>query len=115
MENNQTSSFADRRKYPRHRLDTQVGILEDGAFSFETSVEIGEGGMQLRTFKPLPVGRQVEIRFFLPNGPFVSVTGEVVYNYEPNTREYFAGIRFINVAPEVADSIRAYGQLVSVL
>jgi hypothetical protein len=111
MQNNHESSFAEKRRFKRHPLNTQVGILDRGAFSFETSVEISEGGMQLQVFKPLIVGQRVEVRFFLPNGPFVAATGEVVYIYEPNTRQYHAGIRFLNIPEEVAEAIRAYGSL----
>lgn len=110
MQNNQNAPFTEKRRHKRHPLDTQVGILDRGAFSFETSVEISEGGMQLKTFKPLAVGERIEIRFFLPFGPFVSATCEVVYNYEPHLRQYYAGLRFVEIAPELVSSIRTYGE-----
>lgn len=100
-------SYTQRRRFKRHKMDSRVAILDNQAFRFERALEISEGGMLIQSYQPVHLGRPLEVQFFLPNGTFVSMSGEVAYILGPNSREYFVGIRF-RANPPAQQAIRDF-------
>jgi hypothetical protein len=89
-------NFEKKRAFQRRKVTTKVAMLCKGQFSFEKGVEIGEGGMLLRTSKHLTPGDRMELNFQVPGGGFVTGQAEVLYMLEPSPGEFFFGIRFVD-------------------
>lgn len=104
-----TSNFAESRRHPRCKLEMLVGVIRNGKFGFEYSMQIGEGGMLLEIFTEAKVGDQVEVSFFMPpKGELILVKGEVVYSIEPTPGRFLAGVRFTNASSTTQDLIRKF-------
>jgi c-di-GMP-binding flagellar brake protein YcgR len=108
MDDKPQTQHHQRRRYRRRKFSTPVGLWVGERFAIEKAVEISEGGALLRVQKPLETGRVYELQFFLPEGGFISAQAEVVYQLEPNTSEYYLGIRFINIPLRFQTLIREF-------
>ncbi|MEZ0392423.1 MAG: PilZ domain-containing protein [Pseudobdellovibrionaceae bacterium] len=105
-----SSHNIQRRRFPRQRIEAQVGVLKQSSFMIEKALEVSEGGMLLQSSQKMEIGQQLEVRFFLPNGAFVCAQSEVAYLLKPEPHYAFAGLRFTEVSHEVQVSIRCFVQ-----
>jgi hypothetical protein len=86
-----------------------VGVIRNGQFGFEYSMQVSEGGMLLGVFNRFEVGEIIEISFFMPpTGEVILIRGEVAYCIEPEPHKYFAGVRFLDATPASLAAIRHY-------
>lgn len=104
-----TSKYTDSRRHPRCKLEMLVGVIRNGKFGFEYSLQIGEGGMLLELFSPAKLGEQIEVSFFMPpKGELILVKGEVVYCLEPVAGRCLVGVRFTNATAAIQSLIRKF-------
>lgn len=100
MENQgeQKSSFADRRKFPRIEVSTQVSysVIIPSA---ETGVtkDLSQGGMSLEVKMKLAVGSILRLEFDLPGEPpeHITALGRVQWQVTQSTGMYATGIKFL--------------------
>lgn len=75
------SDPADRRATPRVAIEVDVSVGGGGRVATGVSGDVSVGGLYVSTYRPLPEGTRVSVRFRLPNG---HVTGSGVVRW---TRE----------------------------
>lgn len=90
----------DRRQHKRFRTSLHVAVANNYSLAFETAIEVGQGGMLLRTHGLPILNQNLELRFFLPNKEFVFIKGEVVYRLK-HENQYYAGVRFTSNSAEL--------------
>lgn len=108
MSNDGLSPFHEQRRYRRGRLETAVAVTCRGQFLVQNCVNVSEGGLLLRVFSRYLVGDIIEVGMFVPGGQFVKAVGEVAYVMETSPGEYYAGVRFIEIASTNQIAIRDY-------
>lgn len=98
----------------RHRAYRRVAVrcgcwLEhEQATIFGTTVDLGQGGLFLRTALPMPPGKAVRITLCLPGSETVVADGEVVRAVAPHDGDRPGlGVRFEQL-PEGEDSLHAF-------
>jgi hypothetical protein len=102
----------NRRRVPRRSFFAPVGLLLAGRYTVERSFQVGEGGMMIsiggQGSLP-PVGQQVVLSFFVPNGALVLVRG-TVRNQIPADREnpIRFGVEFMNLGFQAKREIRNF-------
>ncbi len=94
----------DRRVEPRVDVDLEVHYRTAQEFMAAYLRNISGGGLFIRSQQPLPLNREVQVRFTLPgiSRPF-TVRGVVVWTTPFPSRSSFPsgmGIKFLNLDPE---------------
>jgi hypothetical protein len=104
LENTDQKPERFTRRFPRRRFTQNTGLLNLGTYSIVLSLEIGEGGILIRSDHHLEVGHHVVVNFFISEKGFITVTGEVRYKME----ESIFGLKFTNLPFESKRFIRDY-------
>ncbi len=79
--------LVDRRRQPRAPINIRIDYQTVDAFFSEFASNINQGGLYIKTNKPLPPGTQLNIQFLLPNNTRpIQVVGEVVWVNEKTTK-----------------------------
>jgi uncharacterized protein (TIGR02266 family) len=101
-------SQTDRRQ--GDRISIQMWVEESGpeGMYFQRASNLSEGGIFLERTVPHPIGTQVMLEFKLPDqGPTIRVQAQIV-NVPTADGELGMGLRFIELAPEIAARIRRF-------
>jgi c-di-GMP-binding flagellar brake protein YcgR len=86
--------MANRRRYPRVPLATQIYCQECMSVAF--SRDLSQGGMFIETHDPARVGSEVTVRFHLGDGgPIVVALAEVKYSIA----KLGMGVEFVEMSP----------------
>ena|SRR3989338_9319581 len=98
-------------KVPLRRMERKKSTEE--AFQTFYSENISEGGVFLRTEKPLKVGTMLDLHFSLPNSPrMIYAKGKVIWTVEsrqPDPEKPMGmGVQFIEIVDEFRGIIRDY-------
>jgi type IV pilus assembly protein PilZ len=109
-----TAPPVERRREPRAPVNIRIDYQTVDAFFSEFASNINQGGLYIKTAKPLPPGTPLKIQFLLPNkGRPIQVRGEVVWVNEKTTKGINPGmgIRFEDLdaeaKAEINDLVRA--------
>ncbi len=62
----------EHRAHPRATVTVAIGLESESHFFAGLSGDISEGGVFVQTYRDLPVGSDVEIRFDLPDGELMA-------------------------------------------
>jgi type IV pilus assembly protein PilZ len=92
---------ADRRQSPRVPVTLELSYFSEGQLARDLVTDLSEGGLFVRTRKPLPIGTEVALQLELPSG-VTRLHGRVVWLR--NAAEDGMGIAFVG---EVPPTIRA--------
>lgn len=112
MANSGLTNFTESRIHPRCKLEMLVGVIRNGKFGFEYSMQISEGGMLLEMYSPCQVGEHIEVSFFMPPaGELILVKGEIAYCLEPTPGRGLAGVRFLNASAGTQAIIRKFVEM----
>jgi type IV pilus assembly protein PilZ len=102
----------ERREQPRVEVELEVHYRTVQEFAAAYIHKISGGGIFIRTQQPLPLNKEVYIRFTLPGIPrTVEVRGLVVWTNPAPSRSGFPsgmGIKFLDLDPEVAKLIAQF-------
>ena len=102
----------DRRASPRKSIEVDIGLQSDSNFFTGFTTDISSGGLFVATYDAPEVGHVVNLNFHLPNGPVMSVDGEVRWTREYNESSPDippgVGVRFIHLSADDARQINAY-------
>ncbi|MBN2340684.1 MAG: TIGR02266 family protein [Deltaproteobacteria bacterium] len=111
-----TPEHDERRSAPRKAIEADIGMQSDSNFFTGFSTDISSGGLFIATYDMHTIGTLVNLNFRLPNGPVISVDGEVRWSREYNETTPDTppgvGVRFLNLDPQEASQINAYMQSV---
>lgn len=108
MEAEFQDSAQARRKYPRRELHKSIGVLSRGNFFIAQSVELGEGGMSLKSEMILNDSSLVILCFQVPGEGFVSVRAKVCSTQKEETGMVIHGLSFENLTFSGKREIRAF-------
>jgi len=89
-----------RRRFPRRRYSSPVGILFAGRYQVRHGFEISEGGMLCELFDSAQDQSPVVLSFYVPGRDFVTVRGVVVYVKPPSEKmggQASMGVKFQNL------------------
>lgn len=108
FEPNKESSLG-RRRVPRRAFDGVVGVLALGEYVTERAYQIGEGGMMIGSSRPLVIGQNLVLSFYLPNSNPIVVHG-VLRNIVPadNKNPIRYGLEFVKLNFQNKREIRNY-------
>ncbi len=87
----------ERRREPRAPVNLRIDYQTVDAFFSEFASNINQGGLYIKSTRPLPPGTRLNIQFLLPNNSRpIQVSGEVVWVNEKTTKGINPGmgIRF---------------------
>ncbi len=105
----QEKTYIRRRRVPRRGFDHAVGLLIGGDYRIFQAIEVGEGGVAIRSEMRLPVGQLMVITFKLPEAPPIIVRGIVRYQQTiANSNDVKLGVEFLNLGFDCKRSIRSY-------
>jgi uncharacterized protein (TIGR02266 family) len=96
------------RAYRRVAVRCGCWLEHEQATVFGTTVDVGRGGLFLRTALPMPAGVTVRVTLRLPGSETVVADGKVVRTVASNDRDRPGlGVRFERL-PEGEDSLSAF-------
>jgi uncharacterized protein (TIGR02266 family) len=102
----------ERRSAPRKTIEVDIGVQSDSNFFTGFTTDISTGGLFVATYDAPEVGHVVNLNFHLPDGPVMSVDGQVRWSREYNESSPDippgVGVRFIHLSSEDAREINAY-------
>lgn len=101
-----------KRLHPRAQVNRPGRIrIGNGPESNTQLIDISETGAALFYSKPVPVGTDVELRFYLNTGVKIACTtyGKVRH-YSAVGESHVLGMEFTHFEPETVDAIRQYIQ-----
>ena len=97
-----------KRQYPRKKFTKPVAFLSQGVSQVAQGIEIGEGGVSFQTDFLLNENHPVVVNFFIPNGGFFTLRGDVRSSVKDSQGKIIYGLSFIEVSLSLKRQIRAY-------
>jgi uncharacterized protein (TIGR02266 family) len=95
----------NRRASPRVALGVPVSYRAGQTIAGAVTLDVGKGGLAIRTMNPLAVGTDVRLKFRLPNAPAdIDAAGRVAWS----DRKVGMGVQFEQVAPEDQSAIDTF-------
>ena len=99
--------FEERRKYPRYLIVLPLEYWQnDDACRGGMVGNLSEGGLLIYSFHDMPVGKELNVRVFFPNGyefDGIRVNGKIVWkdlHCDTNWKGYKYGIEFVRMSEE---------------
>jgi PilZ domain len=109
---NHPAYFEERRRYPRYSISLPFEYWQtDGACRGGIVGNLSEGSLLIYSLQDMPVGEELNIRIFYPNGyefDGIRVTGKIVWegpHYETDWKGYRYGIEFIRISAEDSEKL----------
>jgi len=99
----------EKRDAPRTLIKIQINIESEGAYLYDYSWDMGEGGIFISTEKPLSVGETVKLKFILPEVlEEVEATGKVAWVNPPGSVDPppGMGVKFVDLSEEMRNHIQ---------
>lgn len=95
-------SFADdRRSSPRIAIEAELGFQSETNFFNGFSEDLSDGGLFIATYNVLPIGREITVKFGLPEGREITADALVVWVREPHGDvSPGMGVRFLDLDDE---------------
>lgn len=109
-----TASYEDQREHVRVDLEAAVDFESESNFYTGLTQNISTGGLFLATNKLLPIGASLRLKFTIPGRrDAIETEAEVRWVKQMSSLERVEGsqgmgLRFVSLAPEVADAIDAF-------
>jgi len=98
----------DRRAHRRARLDLPVLVETEDRSATTRSVDLGAGGISVRTSLPLTEGERVSVYLELPIGVAVETQAEVV-----RRQDDVVALRFVDAPREAVIAVRSFCRISS--
>lgn len=109
------SKRADQRKAPRVDYEVEVDVASEDNFFTGFIQNISSGGLFIHTHDPLPIGRELNVRFTVPTIPG-PITARAVVRW---VRPYAShapdsvpgmGVQFLDILP--GEAVRAINEFI---
>lgn len=95
------------RNHKRYSVQKIVAYQEDGKNFLTLTVDLGLGGMRIKTHSTLPAGKYQPFNLVLGSDS-VRVTGRIVHNGTLRGRQKVAGIQFMGLSRHGRQSLKDY-------
>ena len=89
------------KRRPRRLLSAPLGCLALGEYTMESTVEIGEGGLMMKTLRRFANGSRILLNFYIPGGEILVVPANIVWcrtNEEERINYYGVEFRELDFA-----------------
>jgi hypothetical protein len=86
-----------RRSDRRYSVSKIVSYRREGRSFLTLTMDLGLGGMKIKTPRKLPEGEQLDFKLILVNGP-ISLKGKVVYSCSLRDRGSVSGVQFMRLS-----------------
>ena len=86
-----------RRSHQRYSIPKIASYRHEGKSFLTLTMDLGLGGMKIKTPHKLPEGEQLDFKLVLVNDS-ISLKGKVVYSGSLRDRESVSGVQFIRVS-----------------
>ena len=100
MSEDQPPSYSERRSFPRHPIEVDIGFFSESNFYAGLTQDISEGGLFVATRQVLPVGTEVNVTFTLPGVREIRADGIVAWQRDPLHGDPGMGIQFNHLEAE---------------
>lgn len=97
----------EKRKYPRRFFLARVGVMIQGSYFIEKSLELGEKGMMFETSVALRSLENMVISFVIPGGYVVMTRAQVRYQIKQGSTAR-VGVEFTNITFEDRRKVRDF-------
>jgi type IV pilus assembly protein PilZ len=100
----------NKRESPRIATNIEIKFREKGSFLRSYMLNVNNGGLFLKTEKPLPIDAEVTMQIQLPDDKEVmAVEGRVVWtNAKSKAFPVGMGIQFTKITPEHQEKVKAF-------
>ena len=100
----------NKRESPRIATNIEIKFREKGSFVRSYMLNVNNGGLFLKTEKPLVIDAEVTMRIQLPDDQeIMSVEGRVVWtNKKSKAFPSGMGIQFTEIMPEHKEKIKSF-------
>jgi c-di-GMP-binding flagellar brake protein YcgR len=95
------------RNHPRYPVPKITSYHYDGREFSTLTLDLGLGGMRIKTPDQLPEGEQLKFKLVLVNRP-ISLKGKVVYSDVRSGNERVSGIQFMKLSTHAHSMLRDY-------
>jgi type IV pilus assembly protein PilZ len=102
--------FDHERESPRIATNIEITFRENGSFLRSYMLNVNNGGLFLKTEKPLSIDAEVTMQIQLPDdNENMTVEGQVVWT-NTNSKSFPSGmgIQFTKIMPEHQNKIKAF-------
>lgn len=102
---------AQGRRYSRGPFSAPIACVHESRVTFETAVEISEGGLLVSTSSDYKIGEILKLSFFIPGVTSFEADCEVTYLVNSSGQALsagFAGLRFLESNEHLSASIREF-------
>lgn len=99
----------EKRDDPRTLIKIKIDYEAEGAYLYDYSHDLSEGGIFLQTDNPLEVGETINLKFILPEVlEEIETTGEVTFSNPSGVEGLTAGmgVKFVGLSEEQLAHIR---------
>jgi len=109
VENTKSLSNRDpeRRSYPRYQLHKIVSYTLRGKELLTVTMDLGMGGMKIKTHHALPKNERLKFKMVLGNNS-IFLEGRVVYSESFSDEQSVSGIQFIELSTENSALLQKY-------
>ena len=93
----------EKRRNPRTLIKIQVDYASEGAYLYDYSRDLSEGGIFIQTTNPKNIGDRIQLKFILPELlEEIKALGEVAWVNQKDVEGLTPGmgVRFINLDKE---------------
>lgn len=104
----EAKQHAIRRRVPRRSLYRRVGLLINGQYHVNQTLQVGEGGMRLRSSVPLEEGKRLVVAFHLPDLGHIVCRAIVRYVIKDDKDGLSFGLQFETIDFDSKRQIRNY-------
>jgi hypothetical protein len=103
----QSARTHPKRKYPRRDYFAKVGVLIQGKYFVEASLELGERGMMFTTEIAMPDLKEIVVSFSIPDSFIVITRAQVRYSVRKGQKSN-VGVEFTNISFEDRRKVRDF-------
>lgn len=98
-----------KRKFPRRKFTSFIGVLYLGVYRLCQGAVLGEGGLAFYFEQEIPISGLVVVSFRIPGDAIVSIRGEVRnIKKDKSSKLFFHGLQFFSLPLEERRKIRSY-------
>jgi len=98
----------EKRRVPRTLIKIKIDYESEGAYLYNYSRDLSEGGIFIQTSNPLKIGDRLTLNFILPEVlEKIEATGEVTWINPPGAEDLLPGmgVRFMELPEDKCRSI----------
>lgn len=97
-----------KRSFPRGHFENKISFICDGVSEVTNSFDINEGGLSFNSTHFFNLGSRIVMSFFIPEGGFFTLRGEIKNQKSISETDYNYGLAFITEDESLKQQLRAF-------